>query len=55
VLAQQVLMMPRDLGSTQINVDKWDGAPAARARLLRGLSERGATSTVVLTGDSHNA
>lgn len=55
VLAQQVLVMPRDLGNSQVNVDKWDGAPAARTRLLRGLAERGAVNSVVLTGDSHNA
>ena len=55
VLAQQVLVMPRDLGNSQVNVDKWDGAPAARSRLLRGLAERGAANAVVLTGDSHSA
>lgn len=55
ILAQQVLVMRRDLPGGLVNVDKWDGAPAARDRLLRGIAERRLGGAVVLTGDSHNA
>ena len=55
ILAQQVLVMPRDLPGGLVNVDKWDGAPAARDRLLRGIAQRRLGGAVVLTGDSHNA
>jgi alkaline phosphatase D len=48
-------MMPRDLPGGLINVDKWDGAPAARTRLLQGLRDRQVANAVVLTGDSHQA
>lgn len=55
VLAQQVTMMPREFAGGAISMDSWDGAPAARARLLQGLRERGVGGAVVLTGDVHNA
>ncbi len=55
VLAQQVTVMRRDLPGGTFNMDKWDGAPAARERLLRGLAERRASNPVILTGDIHNA
>ena len=55
ILAQQVLVMPRDLPGGMVNVDKWDGTPAARERLLRGIADRRLGGAVVLTGDSHNA
>ncbi|WP_372624542.1 alkaline phosphatase D family protein [Falsiroseomonas sp.] len=59
VLAQQVMVMPRDLGDDlrgpRISMDKWDAVPAARVRLLRGIAERGVRNAVVLTGDVHNA
>lgn len=59
VLAQQVMMMPRDLGDDRrgpvISMDKWDAYPAARARLLHGIAARGVRNGVVLTGDLHNA
>ena len=37
-----------------LNLDSWDGYPAARARLLRSAQEANA-NLVVLSGDSHNA
>jgi alkaline phosphatase D len=37
-----------------MNLDAWDGYPAARARLL-GQAQRVNTDLVVLAGDSHNA
>jgi alkaline phosphatase D len=63
VLAQQVMVMPRDLSppggdearGRVISMDKWDAYPAARRRLLRGVAERGVRNAVVLTGDLHNA
>ncbi|MCO6414894.1 alkaline phosphatase D family protein [Siccirubricoccus sp. KC 17139] len=55
VLAQQVMLMPRRLANDGIAPDKWDGAPAARQRLLEGLAARGLAPPVVLTGDIHNA
>lgn len=36
-----------------LNLDAWDGYPAARARLLKSAQESGA-NLVVLTGDTHN-
>ena len=36
-------------------MDKWDGYPAARARLLAGLAERRIANPVILSGDLHNA
>ena len=53
VLGQQAMMLQRRRGST-LNMDAWDGYPAARARLLAGLAERRANA-VVLTGDVHSA
>jgi len=37
-----------------MNMDAWDGYPAARARLLAS-AQRAASNLVVLAGDSHNA
>ena len=55
VLAQQVMLMRREFPRGAISMDKWDAAPAARARLLQGLRERGVANAVVLSGDVHNA
>jgi alkaline phosphatase D len=55
VLAQQVMVMRREFASGALGMDKWDGYPAARARLLRGLRERGIGGAVILSGDVHNA
>jgi alkaline phosphatase D len=43
VLAQQVTMMRRERPSGALSMDKWDGYPAARERLLRGVRDRGGT------------
>ena len=40
--------------SLPINLDAWDGYPAARRRLLETIAGR-ANNTIVLSGDSHNA
>jgi alkaline phosphatase D len=55
VLAQQVMLMRREFPEGRLGMDKWDGYPAARARLLRGIQDRGIGGAVVLTGDVHNA
>lgn len=56
VLAQQVpsyrLLSPRG-GKRLLNMDKWDGYPAARQRLYTALVERRAPNPVVLSGDIH--
>ncbi|MBL8688871.1 MAG: alkaline phosphatase D family protein [Rhodospirillaceae bacterium] len=58
VLAQQVMVMRRDLGTAEpslFSMDKWDAYPAARNRLMRHLEATRAKGVVVLTGDVHNA
>jgi len=55
ILAQQVMMMCRELPQDAISMDKWDAYPAARARLLAGLRERRVANAVVLSGDVHTA
>lgn len=55
ILAQQVPMMPRDLGGGRLSMDKWDAYPAARERLLGGIAERRTPNPVVLSGDVHVA
>lgn len=57
VLAQQVILAERDLDpgpGVLWDVDKWDGYPAARERLLRFFDERRPANPVVLAGDNHN-
>ncbi len=56
LIGQQVLMAQRDLREgpgRELNMDGWDGYPADRARLLRGIRAGGAANPVVLTGDAH--
>jgi alkaline phosphatase D len=55
VLAQQTVMSSLVLGNIVLNVDQWDGYPAARERLLRFISDNGISDVVVLTGDIHSA
>ena len=59
VLAQQVMLMERDLGDDvrgrMISMDKWDAMPVARQRLLDGIRQRAVGNLVVLTGDVHDA
>ena len=56
VLAQQVpsyrLLSTRG-GGRRLNMDKWDGYPAARRRLYAALVESRASNPVVLSGDIH--
>jgi alkaline phosphatase D len=58
LLAQQKLMMPFDTrkpGGAQpsYSSDNWDGYAAARARLVRAITDRKRTNVVVVSGDSH--
>ncbi|MFW6050268.1 MAG: alkaline phosphatase D family protein [Myxococcota bacterium] len=55
VLGQQVMMGPLSIGETPLNLDQWDGYPAARRRLLNVLSTNGVDDVVVLTGDIHSS
>lgn len=52
-IAQQTVMKALVVGDVVLNVDQWDGYPAARARLLGALSEHGVDNVVVMTGDIH--
>jgi alkaline phosphatase D len=53
VLAQQTVMKALVLGDIVLNVDQWDGYPAARRRLLSTIRDEGVDNVVVLTGDIH--
>ena len=57
ILAQQVPLMRRDLGTTSlaISMDKWDAYPAARSRLLNHIHNHAVKNVTVLTGDVHQA
>lgn len=55
LLAQQVPLMRRLLRNDALSLDKWDGYPAARQRLLDVLAERRTPNPVVLSGDVHVA
>ncbi len=52
-LAQQTVMKALVLGDVVLNVDQWDGYPAARARLLSSIQEDGVENVMVMTGDIH--
>jgi alkaline phosphatase D len=61
ILQQQVIFAPFDIapGEAELySMDKWDGYPAARAKLLSDFSDlrraKPSFSPVVLTGDNHN-
>src|SRR5262245_46975792 len=57
VIAQQVIFSQFDLepGPGQIfAMDKWDGYPLARERLIRFLAERKPSNPVIISGDNHN-
>jgi alkaline phosphatase D len=56
LIAQASLMARASLpvgGEPRFRTDPWDGYPAARRRLLRAVSDPGARSCVVLSGDAH--
>src|SRR3546814_12798099 len=58
LLAQQVVVMALgtkkpDSVSFRNSVDKWDGYPAARGRLIKAITDRKLTNVVVASGDAH--
>jgi alkaline phosphatase D len=56
VLANQTIMSDLKAnvaGRDYVQVDQWDGYPAARSRLLQAIKASGATNPVVITGDIH--
>jgi alkaline phosphatase D len=59
VLAQQVMMaslMQRTAeGDTLYSMDKWDGYPAARRRILEAFASERVRNPIVLTGDIHSS
>jgi len=56
VVAQQVLFAPaRRADDSAMSVEKWDGYPAARRRLLDFIAERAVEDVVILSGDFHSS
>jgi alkaline phosphatase D len=59
VLAQQVVMAPLDVDPRPdrelLNMDSWNGYPAARRRLFDVIAERHVPNVVTLTGDIHSS
>ncbi len=55
ILSQQVMLAPlsADGGRSVLNLDQWDGYPAARQRLYRNLRDANIDNLVVLPGDAH--
>lgn len=56
-IAQQTVFTPfaPDVVGTAVNLDQWDGYPAARARMLDLFEDPAVTNPMVLTGDIHAA
>jgi len=55
VLANQVIFSPLHLPADLLNLDQWDGYPAARRRVVRALRTSGAPNPAIFTGDIHIA
>jgi alkaline phosphatase D len=55
LIGQQVMLSQLRLGENPLNLDQWDGYPAARQRLLDMLREHSPTNAVILTGDIHSS
>jgi alkaline phosphatase D len=51
VLAQQTILSPVPIAGDVVNLDQWDGYPAARRRLVDQL--RDVSNPVIITGDIH--
>jgi alkaline phosphatase D len=47
------LPLPVTQGGNALTLDKWDGYPEARRRLIRSLQARGIDNNLVLSGDLH--
>ncbi|MFW5877283.1 MAG: alkaline phosphatase D family protein [Myxococcota bacterium] len=55
LLGQQVMMGQLLLGEDPVNLDQWDGYPAARQRVFDVLATHAIDDVVVLTGDIHSS
>lgn len=55
VLGQQVMMGQLLAGAISLNMDQWDGYPAARQRLYDHIKQNGISNLCVLTGDIHSS
>ena len=53
ILANQVVMSPRQEGEERHSGDSWDGFADDRSRLLGDIERLGIDNVVVLTGDAH--
>lgn len=52
-LGLQQIPLPVTQGGNNPTLDKWDGYPAARRRLLLELEEKGLNNNLILSGDLH--
>lgn len=55
LVGQQVMMAQLHVGENPINLDQWDGYPAARERFFAMVREHAPTNLAVLTGDIHSS
>jgi alkaline phosphatase D len=56
IVGQQVMMGQLQLvPGTPLNLDQWDGYPAARERFFQAIEAAGLDNVVVLTGDIHSS
>lgn len=55
IICQQVMVAPLTAFGVPVNTDSWDGYPAERDRLIKGLTDRNIRNAVILTGDFHTA
>ena len=57
ILAQQIIFSQINVGHSseaEYMMDKWDGYPQARKRLVDNIVETGLRNVVILSGDNHN-
>ncbi len=54
-IAQQVPLLKLSLPGQREPMDKWDGYPASRTRLIQSLIDNKTSNPVVLSGDAHQA
>ena len=52
-IAQQVIVVPRQLAENRYSMDKWDGYEMPRRRLIGALEERRVSNPIILSGDNH--
>lgn len=52
-IAQQVIVVPRQLVENGYSMDKWDGYEMSRRRLIAGMTRTHLSNPVILSGDNH--